>query len=158
VQATTNNPFRVKIVSLPAGDAALPQFDPSRDYAWTIVSCSGGIFNFDPAAFSIDVAEFAVPFTGAFGVGTNNSGLALTYSGRLSAPEILSCVATPPGGFELKLLGLRGQSYRILTTPDFSLPLENWQVLTNGRFASGTNTFTDAGPSLPQRFYRVVSP
>ena len=157
VQATTDNPFRLRIVSLPAGNGVLSDFDPSINYAWTIAAASGPVVGFDPAAFSIETTDFSVPFNGAFSVGTNSSGMTVNYAGHLVAPQILAGTAQS-NGFQLTFLGPRGQPFRILTTPDLSTSMEGWQVLTQSRFATGTNVFTDSLQSLPQRFYRVVSP
>jgi hypothetical protein len=61
--------------------------------------------------------------------------------------------------FEVTFTGPSGQPYRLLTSPDATLPLTSWTVLTSGVFGAGPVTYPDTTATNDAvRFYRVGSP
>ena len=110
--------------------------------------------------------------TPALSPGSNT--ITAVYSGDLlntpATNAIAQFVVAPPviatggvgfsgGHFQMKLIGPAGQSYRVLTSSNLSVPMASWQVMGTGVFGSTPTTFNDtnATPQV-QRFYRVVSP
>ena len=78
---------------------------------------------------------------------------------RLVAPTIVSERILAGGDFELTFTGTLSQTYRVLASPDVTLPASNWTVLTSGMFGAGSVTLTDEGASgHPTSFYRIASP
>ena len=56
-------------------------FDPSQDYAWPILSASGGIVGFNPAEIAIDASGFANSLNGGyFSVAQSGNSLELVYT------------------------------------------------------------------------------
>jgi len=123
---------------------------------------------------------FTTPATSSSGVGSyaiNGSGLTANdgnytfaqAAGNAAALSILPLV-TPafasPGisagsvGWQLSFSAQAGQSYKVLTTGDLTLPVGQWTIVTNGTFGpTGVVIFTDgSATSLVQRFYQIVSP
>jgi hypothetical protein len=123
---------------------------------------------------------FTTPATSSSGVGSyaiNGSGLTANNgnytfaqaAGNAAALSILPLVtpafASPgisagSGGWQLSFSAQAGQSYKVLTTGDLTLPVGQWTIVTNGTFGpTGVVIFTDgSATSLVQRFYQIVSP
>jgi hypothetical protein len=122
--------------------------------------------------------SFTTTATSSSGVGNyaiNGSGLAanngnytfVQAAGNATALSILPLVtpvfASPAisegaGGWQLNFSAQSGQTYKVLVTDNLTLPLNQWTVLTNGTFGTGTVTITDNSTNLPVRFYQIVSP
>jgi len=62
------------------------------------------------------------------------------------------------GGMVLSFSGTNGQAWTILTTTNATLPLANWDVVTNGTFAGVPVSYTNTSPVDPQRYYRIACP
>ena len=62
------------------------------------------------------------------------------------------------GAWQLSFSAQAGQRFTVLASSNVALPFNQWTVLTNGMFGSGTAIFTDGATNLPARFYRIVSP
>ena len=115
-------------------------------------------------------------FAGALGgngfaglqLGTVPAGMAVALRNTGSAVQLVvtplvTPVLTGPlslgaNGFGFSFSGGSGQSYRVLTSSNLSLPLSQWLVVTNGTFGPGMMNFTDRAPWTAPRFYRVGSP
>jgi hypothetical protein len=62
------------------------------------------------------------------------------------------------GSFPLTFSGPSGQTYQVLTSTNVALPLASWTVLTTGTFGATPVTYTDAGATNAQQYYRIQSP
>lgn len=131
--------------------------------------------------------RFSVGPTGALTISNVQPGDAGTYTLQVSTAitmensvatstaQTVVTVSTPPtppsftaenasafgsGQFQLNFSGPTGSGYRIWYTTNAALaPVTNtWTQLTNGTFASGTNTFTDASATDSARFYVITVP
>ncbi|HUJ08613.1 MAG TPA: YDG domain-containing protein [Verrucomicrobiae bacterium] len=137
-----------------------------------------GVLSPDAADVSLSTngstASFASPDVG-LGISVTVTGLNLTGSAAanytLTQPTGLTADILPletpttiavtqeSGTYHLTFAGQNGQDYRVLWSDDMALPLDQWNVLTNGTFGSGSVTITDNPPPETQnRFYRIVSP
>ena len=120
---------------------------------------SGGLTDFTPAKFNVNMNGFRNAITGTFSVSTNGNSLVLVYTVPTSTAPLLSNSATLTAGiFNLSFSGPSGQSYRVLESTNVTLPLTNWLAQTNGVFGTGTVHFADPAATNLQRFYRVTSP
>src|SRR5205814_3974165 len=76
INATSGNKFNIDITSLVGsapGNAA--NFNNATPQSWTILSTSGGITGFDPAAFNLTTSGFSNPLgAAAFQITTNGAG------------------------------------------------------------------------------------
>ena len=77
---------------------------------------------------------------------------------QLVAPVLNRTVSHSGAGFGLSFTGVNGQSYRLLSSTNLTLPLTNWLTLTNGIFGAGQINFIDANATNHVQFYRVTSP
>ena len=74
-------------------------------------------------------------------------------------PVITGSPVLGAGGFQLTFSGPAGQTYKILTSTNLSLPVAGWSVLTNGTFSAGPVTFTNGlPPGSPAGYFRIASP
>jgi hypothetical protein len=55
-------------------------FDSGQSYAWTFVTAAGGIAGFNPNLFSLNLDDFANPYTGTFSVARDGNSLNLIYT------------------------------------------------------------------------------
>jgi chitinase len=62
------------------------------------------------------------------------------------------------GAFALSFSGPNGRGYRLLASPDLSLPTTSWPVLTSGTFGFGLINYTNRAATNLQEFYRLASP
>ena len=114
----------------------------------------------------------ATSYTGTFAAivpATPGTGLAwdtasLAVSGTLGvkstvAPAISAVVLLPDGNISLTLSGVIGEPYSVRVSPDISLSVGLWTVLTSGTIPSVPFVYTDltATNSL-QRFYIISTP
>lgn len=161
LQATAASPCTVNLVSLTPNNlpGAVTNFYNTDNYTWTLATASGGILNFNPAAFAINTTGFSNTFTGTFSVNTNNNALVLNYvPPPLAAPTVGGSGMSAPGVFSLMFSGASGQTYHILASTNLLLPLTNWWILTNGTFGAGPVNFTDSSATNGSEYYRVTSP
>jgi len=74
-------------------------------------------------------------------------------------PQITIIVQGAGGSVTLSGTGPSGAAYRMLTTTNLWLPLNNWTPAATGYFSGGFFNFTDTqATNYPLRFYRVVTP
>ncbi len=74
-------------------------------------------------------------------------------------PQITNIVQSAGGSVTLSGTGPSGAAYRMLTTTNLLLPLNNWTPAATGYFSGGVFDFTDnQATNYPLRFYRVVTP
>jgi hypothetical protein len=69
----------------------------------------------------------------------------------------LTGISLGTGTAQIRFAGPYGQNYRILTTGNLTLPMDQWTVLSSGVFGSSGMTFTDSALQQAQ-FYCLVSP
>jgi len=76
INATSANPFRIKITSLDLGGSPgqATNFNPGQGYTWTIATASGGVSGFDANKFTID--------TSALQNATNGGTFSISQSGN----------------------------------------------------------------------------
>ncbi|MDB6019147.1 MAG: Extracellular serine protease precursor [Pedosphaera sp.] len=161
VQATSGSPFTVKLVSLTGGNAPgpVPNFSRFSAYAWTIASSSSGVQNFATNKFVLDTSSFSNDFSGGnFSLASDGSSLLVHYTPVVVPPTWGNCGPWSDGSFPLVFSGPSGQTYKVLTSTDVSLPMAGWTQLTNGTFGDGPANFTDSAATNGTRFYRIVSP
>jgi hypothetical protein len=131
--------------------------------------------------------RFAVGPTGALTISNVQSADAGTYTVQVStaittensvapitAQTVVTVTAppTPPnftavsgsglgsGQFQVSYTGSAGSTYRIWSSTNAALsPVTNtWTLLTNGTFASGTNSFTDTTATNSAQYYIITVP
>ena len=79
----------------------------------------------------------------------------LRHTGQREAPTMPPPRRRPDANFDVPILGELGQSYTLLTSPDF----RQWHHLTNVVARTPTTMVADlAATNAPLRFYRVTSP
>jgi autotransporter-associated beta strand protein len=94
-------------------------------------------------------------------------GLAWQWTPADGTLQVESASLTPPtlsgfgpvaGGFALTFGGPSGQTYRVLSSTNLALRLNDWSVLASGAFGAAPVNYTNTSATDPQRFYRVASP
>lgn len=83
LNATTMDPFTIKVTSLTPGGAPGPAdgFDPASDYSWVLATATGAVLGFVPEHFAIDTSGFAnQPGSTRFTVSVEDHNLVLKYS------------------------------------------------------------------------------
>ncbi len=161
VQATAGNPFTVKLVTLTSSNTPGPVagFANGTSNRWTLATASGGLSNFNPAAFRVDTAAFSNTFTGTFTLSTNGNSLLVAYTpAPLLPPALNAFVRAASNALTLYFGGPNGQSYQVLTSTNAALPMPDWLVLTNGTFGTGTETYVTCPATNNLQFYRLASP
>jgi autotransporter-associated beta strand protein len=161
VQATSNSPFTIKLVSLTGGNTPgpVPNFSRFANYTWTIATCSGGLQNFATNEFVLDASSFSNDFSGGtFNLTSDGSSLLVHYAWVPVPPTWGSYGPWSGSSFPLAFNGPDGQTYELLTSADASLPMASWTPLTSGTFGAGPTTYTDTAATNGARFYRIVSP
>lgn len=162
VQATSSNPFTIKLVSLTGGNTpgTVPNFNKFANYSWTIATSSGGVQNFAANDFVLDTSSFSNDFSGGnFNLTSDGNSLLVHYiPPALIAPTLSDYGPWNNDSFPLMFSGPNGQPYEVLTSTDVSLPLMDWTPLTNGTFGSVSVAYTDTTATNNARFYRIASP
>ena len=160
VQATSDNPFTIKLASMTNTTTAglVPDFNANTFYTWTIATASGGILNFDASKFAISTSGFSNAYTGTFSVTTNGNSLVVNYSALLQTPTLSGFGPLSGTSFPLTFSGPSGQTYKVLSSTNVALPLGSWTVLSSGTFGANPATFTDTSATNTQQFYRIKSP
>ena len=163
LQASAANPFTIKITSLASAETPGPLtgFDNTSSYQWTLATATGGVLNFNPNAFILDVSAFG----NSLGGGTFNlavSGNALVLNFRPyppSAPLITGAAALPGTGFSLSGTGIANQVWIFSAASNLIAPVTWTPLATNAADGSGFFQFVDIqATNFPQRFYRVATP
>jgi len=122
----------------------------------TLMSYSGAIGGAGFGGLAL-ASSPAVP-TGA-GAYLRNTGSAIQLVvAPLIVPTLNKAVSQNSGVIGLSFSGSSGQSYEVLASTNLSLPLTNWQSLTNGYFGTGVVDFTDSAATNLLKFYRIKSP
>ena len=131
----------------------------------------------DPGATAVDACDISAAVTtngtvdvatpGSYAlqyVSTDASGNSTTNTRTveviaLESPTITSEQQLGSGAFEVTFTGPNGQPYQLVTSPDVTLPMSGWTVLTTGMFGGNPVIYTDAtAVNDAVRFYRIVSP
>ncbi|MCC6822264.1 MAG: DUF5011 domain-containing protein, partial [Verrucomicrobia subdivision 3 bacterium] len=131
----------------------------------------------DPGATAVDACDISAAVTtngtvdvatpGSYAlqyVSTDASGNSTTNTRTveviaLESPTITSEQQLGSGAFEVTFTGPNGQPYQLVTSPDVTLPMSGWTVLTTGTFGGNPVIYTDAtAVNDAVRFYRIVSP
>ena len=161
VQATSSNPFTIKLVSLTGGNTPglVPDFSKFTDYSWTIAISSSGVQNFATNKFVLDTSSFSNDFSGGtFSLTSDGNSLMVRYTWVLVPPTWNNYGPWSGSSFPLVFSGPSGQTYEVLTSTDVSLPMAAWTQLTSGTFGANPVAYTDAAATNGARFYRIVSP
>lgn len=161
VQATSSNPFTIKLVSLTGGNTPglVPDFSKFTDYSWTIAISSSGVQNFATNKFVLDTSSFSNDFSGGtFSLTSDGNSLLVRYTWVLVPPTWNNYGPWSGSSFPLVFSGPSGQTYELLTSTDVSLPMAAWTQLTSGTFGANPAAYTDAAATNGARFYRIVSP
>jgi hypothetical protein len=160
VASSAGAPFTIHLVSLTAGNAPglLPGFAAGVPVAWTVATASGGIENFTAGSVVLDTSAFSNSFTGAFSVTTNAAGTSLLVSYQPPQPLSFSVWGMSSSGqISFSFVGTNGQPFELLSSPDPTVPLTNWTVVTNGIIGMEPVNFTDDATNA-QMFYDLISP
>ena len=160
VQAAPGNPFTVRLVSLTGSNTPglVPDFNKFTGYSWTIATASGGVLNFATNNFVLDASSFSNDLSGGFSLVTQGNSLLVRYTPVLVAPTWSGYGPWNGTSFPLVFSGPNGQTYRVLTSTNASLPMAGWTQLTNGTFGASPIVFTDSAATNSARFYRIASP
>jgi T5SS/PEP-CTERM-associated repeat protein len=96
--AVLTGPITIDLVSLALANVPgnVADFDPMRDYSWTILTASQGITGFSLNEISVDTSAFSNPFLGRFFVTEVGNTLELNYA----VPE--------PGTLTIAVIGAIG--------------------------------------------------
>ena len=109
---TTGNQITISLASLNsngnAGQAS--NFDPTRNYAFTLVAANGGITGYNPAEFTVNTASFQNGTNGgSFSVVENGNQLLLDYN---AVPEPSAWALLSIGAVALGVAALRRRAAR----------------------------------------------
>jgi hypothetical protein len=159
IEATPANPFVINLQSLDAGGPGLvADFNSNTNYDWVIANAGGGIVNFAPDAFSVNIDQFENdPGNGSFNVRTNANSLILSFQ-PAPAGTLLN-IGLSGTNLLLSGTGVPGNTFYVLSSTNVTLPLSLWQrVATNSFDINGNVTFTAPfTPGVSQAFYRLQS-
>lgn len=88
ISADSSNPFVVDVRSLTTGNVpgAAANFDDTANYSWALLTASGGISGFDPAAFALNTTQFSNSYTGTFALSQSGNSLFLNYFAAIPEP------------------------------------------------------------------------
>jgi autotransporter-associated beta strand protein len=136
--------------------------DPGSSYAWTV-----------PGGASVTAGAGTSSITVTFGTASGNVGVTETTGGGcalapVSLPVTVNSVLEPPviisegiigSNFQLTISGPSGQTWKVVTNADVTVPLGSWSTMSSGTFTASPTTVTDpSGTAQPGLFYRVISP
>ncbi len=83
INASSNNPFTIKLVSLAADgtNGLVTDFNPYSSYSWAILGANNGINGFNSSAFVLNTASFSNSLNGGtFSLSLNNNFLDLNFT------------------------------------------------------------------------------
>ena len=163
VQATPANKFVIRLVSLSPDftPGLLSGFNNQSNYQWTIATATGGLLNFNPAAFTIDATGFGNPLAGGtFSLSQAGNALALNFRPYPPpAPLITGNTLLPGGGFALSGTGIANQVWIFSAASNLIAPVTWTPLTTNAADGNGFFQFLDGqATNYPQRFYRLLAP
>ncbi len=140
-----------------AGTNTINISDTSRPLGTnTLLSYTGTIGGSGFAGFKLGTLP-SLPAGASASLRNTGSAVQLVVA-QLVAPVLNRTVSHSGAGFGLSFTGVNGQSYRLLSSTNLTLPLTNWLTLTNGIFGAGQINFIDANATNHVQFYRVTSP
>lgn len=140
-----------------AGTNTINISDPSLPLGTnTLFSYTGTIGGSGFAEFKLGTLP-SLPAGASASLRNTGSAVQLVIA-QLVAPVLSRTVSRSAAGFGMSFTGVNGQSYRVLTSTNLTLPLTNWLALTNGVFGAGQINFLDIGATNQHQFYRVTSP
>jgi autotransporter-associated beta strand protein len=160
VQATPGNPFIIKLVSLSGANAPgpIPNFDKFTSYSWTNAIATSSA-NLAESRFVLDTSSISNGFGGGtFSLAVSGNSLVVKYTRALLPPVWGGYGPLNGHSFPLVFSGPSGQTYKVLSTTNVSLPMASWATLATGTFGVSPVTYTDATATNDARFYRIVSP
>jgi hypothetical protein len=158
IEATSANQFTINLQSLDAGGPGLVgDFNSSTNYDWVIANAAGGIANFSPDAFTVNLDQFENdPGSGFFYLRTNGNSLILSFQ---SAPTgtLLNIGLSGSSLVISGTGGIPGSAFYVLSSTNLTLPLNVWQrVATNSFDNNGNFSFTTPFvPGALQIFYSL---
>lgn len=119
---------------------------------------AGSSFTLFSAGAYSGAFEAIVPAMPGPGLRWNTAELAVSGTlGIIAGPQFTQ-ISAVGGNVQLSGSGAAHGSYQILTSPDISLPLAQWTVLTSGTF-DDNGQFTHSDPAGPNaKFYLLVTP
>lgn len=81
--------------------------------------------------------------------------IGLTASILTPPPEFIG-ISMVAGYAQITFTGPLGANYNLLSSPDLTVPVSQWTVVTSGTFGSGPVMVLDNTTSSPQRFYVIA--
>jgi hypothetical protein len=74
-------------------------------------------------------------------------------------PPVIISEGIIGSNFQLTISGPSGQTWKVVTNADVTVPLGSWSTMSSGTFTASPTTVTDpSGTAQPGLFYRVISP
>jgi hypothetical protein len=77
---------------------------------------------------------------------------------NVTPPTIVSYGPWNGASFPLTFSGPSGQTYKVRSSANVTLPLTNWTVLASGTFGTNPVTYTHTSATNAIQFYRIQSP
>jgi len=158
IEATSANQFTVNLQSLDTGDPGLVgDFNSNTNYDWVIANAAGGIANFSPNAFTVNLDQFENdPGSGFFYLRTNGNSLILSFQ-SVPTGTLLNIGLSGSSLVISGTGGIPGNAFYVLASTNLTLPLNVWQrVATNSFDSNGNFSFTTPFvPGAIQAFYSL---
>jgi len=76
----------------------------------------------------------------------------------LTPPPMFTGISVVSGNMQITFTGPLGANYNLLSSPDLTMPVSQWTVVTNGTFGTGSVTVQDSTTNSAQRFYMIAVP
>jgi hypothetical protein len=76
----------------------------------------------------------------------------------LTQPPMFTGISVVSGNMQITFTGPLGANYNLLSSPDLTMPVSQWTVVTNGTFGTGSVTVQDSTTNSAQRFYMIAVP
>jgi len=92
--------------------------------------------------------------------GVNKPELEVIYNimeGNVNEAPVISTVAGG-GTFNFSFSGPAGQGYHVYSSTNVTVPISSWQMVTNGTFGVGAESYSESATDNQQKFFRVGSP
>ncbi|MEK7678400.1 MAG: immunoglobulin domain-containing protein [Verrucomicrobiota bacterium] len=135
IAASSSSKFKIEITSLDSDNTSgqpVHYFDNTAEYLWPIVSTTGGITGFDPAAFNLDLINWKNPVgSGAFVIEQANGG-------RDLALRFLQLPAITQQPQNLVVTSGSNATFSVTVTGSSAAPTYQWRF--NGAEFSGANS------------------
>jgi hypothetical protein len=109
----------------------------------------------NPAPGSQDISTNFIPVSSTF-TNTMPPGT-LSLITFFPGQPVLTGISSGTATTQIRFVGPYNQNYRVLTTTNLALSVDQWTVASSGTFGASGVVFTDSSQQ-PARFYRIVSP